>query len=71
MENGCGIKRHFYYVYVYILFNSFMNSIFLIFYWFFRFCRANDERVGDINRALNFDQKARDLTSQNGTSTLQ
>lgn len=29
-------------------------------------CRANDERVGDINRALNFDQKARDLTSQNG-----
>lgn len=28
--------------------------------------RANDERVGDINRALNYDQKARDLTSQNG-----
>ncbi|KAL4107445.1 hypothetical protein QTP88_017787 [Uroleucon formosanum] len=30
--------------------------------------KANDERVGDINRALNFDQKARDLTSQNGSS---
>ncbi|CAI6363039.1 unnamed protein product [Macrosiphum euphorbiae] len=30
--------------------------------------RANDERVGDMNRALNFDQKARDLTSQNGSS---
>ncbi|XP_050535128.1 dachshund homolog 2 isoform X1 [Daktulosphaira vitifoliae] len=30
--------------------------------------RANDERVGDINRALSYDQKVRDMNSQNGSS---
>jgi len=68
MAQGLNGKRSWnktsslYYLYLYIVFNSVMNIL-------FGFCRANDERVGDMNRALNFDQKARDLTSQNGTST--